>query len=70
MKLISVSSSKLHSPILIVVDCKDYPDPIDVNAVEEFAGLAEDVTPAALSGRINPIRWSSGMMTFERDNCG
>jgi Restriction endonuclease len=29
--------------ILVVIDCKDHADPIDVKGVEEFAGLAHDV---------------------------
>lgn len=29
--------------ILVVIDCKDYSEPIDVKGVEEFAGLAHDV---------------------------
>src|SRR3990170_3765900 len=29
--------------ILIVVDCKDYAEPLDVNSVEQFAGLTRDV---------------------------
>jgi len=29
--------------ILVIIDCKDHADPIDVKGVEEFAGLAHDV---------------------------
>lgn len=29
--------------ILIIIDCKDYAEPVDVKAVEEFMGLVEDV---------------------------
>lgn len=29
--------------MLTVIDCKDYPDPVDVKDVEAFIGLAEDV---------------------------
>ena len=29
--------------LLIVMDCKDWKDPVDVKGVEEFAGLVEDV---------------------------
>jgi hypothetical protein len=29
--------------ILIVIDCKDYSDPVDVKGVEEFLGLVDDV---------------------------
>jgi hypothetical protein len=36
----------------------------------EFEGLAEDITPARLSGPMIPTLWSSGMMTVERDNRG
>ena len=29
--------------IVIVVDCKDYSEPVDVKGIEEFAGLVKDV---------------------------
>jgi hypothetical protein len=59
---ISIRQQVAQFPILVVIDCKDYADPVDVKSVEEFAGLAEDVrankgvmvssngfTPAAIS---------------------
>ncbi len=30
-------------PILVVIDCKDYKEPLDVKDVEEFSGLVRDV---------------------------
>jgi hypothetical protein len=40
---ISVRQSIGQYPILVVIDCKDYKDPVDVKAVEEFAGMVRDV---------------------------
>lgn len=40
---ISVRKNIGQFNILIVIDCKDYSDPIDVKVVEEFLGLVEDV---------------------------
>ena len=59
---ISIKQQVAQFPILVVIDCKDYAEPVDVKTVEEFAGLAQDVrankgvivssngfTPAALN---------------------
>src|SRR4030081_1271159 len=40
---ISIKQQVAQFPILVAIDCKDYADPVDVKAVEEFAGLANDV---------------------------
>jgi hypothetical protein len=40
---ISIRQQVAQFPILVVIDCKDYADPVDVKGVEEFAGLAKDV---------------------------
>src|ERR1700722_19676394 len=40
---ISVRQNVGQYPILVVIDCKDYKDPVDVKAVEEFGGLVRDV---------------------------
>src|SRR5713101_8437928 len=40
---ISIKQQVAQFPILVVIDCKDYADPVDVKSVEEFVGLAEDV---------------------------
>jgi hypothetical protein len=40
---ISIQQQVAQFPILVVIDCKDYTDPVDVKGVEEFAGLAKDV---------------------------
>jgi hypothetical protein len=40
---ISVRQSIGQYPILVVIDCKDYKDPLDVKVVEEFAGMVRDV---------------------------
>lgn len=40
---ISVRQNIGQYAILIVIDCKDYKDPVDVKAVEEFAGMVRDV---------------------------
>lgn len=40
---IAVKKSIGQFKILIVVDCKDYKNPVDVKGVEEFIGLVEDV---------------------------
>jgi len=40
---ISIKQQVAQFPILVVIDCKDYADPVDVKSVEEFAGLADDV---------------------------
>jgi hypothetical protein len=42
---IDISIRKQIGPysILVVIDCKDHAEPIDVKGVEEFAGLAHDV---------------------------
>ena len=40
---ISIKQQVAQFPILVVIDCKDYAEPVDVKSVEEFSGLAEDV---------------------------
>ncbi len=40
---ISVRQNIGQYPILAVIDCKDYKDPVDVKAVEEFAMMVRDV---------------------------
>jgi hypothetical protein len=40
---ISIRQKIGNYDILIVVDCKDYNKPVDVNDVEDFCGLVEDV---------------------------
>ena len=40
---ISIKQQVAQFPILVVIDCKDYADPVDVKAVEEFVGLYKDV---------------------------
>src|SRR5271154_686133 len=40
---ISIREQIGQFPILVVIDCKDHSEPIDVKSVEEFAGLAHDV---------------------------
>jgi hypothetical protein len=40
---ISIRQQVAQFPILVVIDCKDYADPVDVKGIEEFAGLVEDV---------------------------
>jgi hypothetical protein len=40
---ISIKQQVAQFPILVVIDCKDYAEPVDVKTVEEFAGLYEDV---------------------------
>ncbi|MBM3180122.1 MAG: restriction endonuclease [Chloroflexi bacterium] len=40
---ISVKKAIGQFNVLIVVDCKDYKNPVDVKDVEEFIGLVEDV---------------------------
>ncbi len=40
---ISVRETIGQFDILVVIDCKDYSKPVDVKAVEEFIGLADDV---------------------------
>lgn len=40
---ISVRKSVGQFDILTIIECKDHSDPIDVKAVEDFLGLAEDV---------------------------
>src|SRR5712692_6662094 len=44
---ISIKQQVAQFPILVVIDCKDYAEPVDVKSVEEFAGLAEDVRAGA-----------------------
>lgn len=40
---ISIKQSIGQYEILIVIDCKDYRDPVDLKGVEEFIGLVKDV---------------------------
>ena len=40
---ISVRQNIGQYPMLVVIDCKDYKDPVDVKAVEEFSGMVRDV---------------------------
>jgi len=40
---ISVRQNIGQYPILVVIDCKDYKEPLDVKDVEEFSGLVRDV---------------------------
>ena len=40
---ISIRQQVAQYPILVVIDCKDYAEPIDVKTIEEFAGLVKDV---------------------------
>ena len=40
---ISIKQQIAQFPILVIVDCKDYAEPVNVKTVEEFAGLAQDV---------------------------
>jgi len=40
---ISVRQSIGNYDILVVIDCKDYSNPVDIKAVESFMGLAKDV---------------------------
>lgn len=40
---IVIKSNVGQIPVLIIVDCKDYRNPVDVKDVEEFMGLVDDV---------------------------
>jgi len=40
---VSIRRNIAQYSILIVIDCKDYKEPVDVKTVEEFAGLLKDV---------------------------
>jgi hypothetical protein len=40
---VSIRKKVGQFPLLIVMDCKDWSDPVDIKGVEEFAGLVEDV---------------------------
>jgi hypothetical protein len=40
---ISIKEPVAQFPICVVIDCKDYAEPVDVKTIEEFAGLVEDV---------------------------
>lgn len=40
---VSIRSKIGQFDVLIIIDCKDYAEPVDVKAVEEFMGLVEDV---------------------------
>jgi hypothetical protein len=40
---ISIRKQVGQYPILIVIDCKDYKEPLDVKDVETFAGMVKDV---------------------------
>lgn len=40
---VSIRSKIAQFDVLIIIDCKDYAEPVDVKAVEEFMGLVEDV---------------------------
>jgi hypothetical protein len=40
---ISVRQNIGQYPLLVVIDCKDYKEPLDVKDVEEFSGLVRDV---------------------------
>jgi hypothetical protein len=50
---ISIKQQVAQFPIIVVIDCKDYAEPVDVKSVEEFAGLAEDAE--ASSRRDDPV---------------
>ena len=40
---VSIRSKIGQFDVLIIIDCKDYAEPVDIKAVEEFMGLVEDV---------------------------
>lgn len=40
---VSIRSKIGQFDVLIIIDCKDYAEPVDVKAVEEFIGLVDDV---------------------------
>lgn len=40
---VSIRSKIGQFNVLIIIDCKDYAEPVDVKAVEEFMGLVDDV---------------------------
>ena len=57
---ISIKQQVAQFPILVVIDCKDYAEPVDVKSVEEFAGLAEDVRAGAPGLRCRAYLSSTG----------
>lgn len=54
---ISVRRNIGQFEILVVIDCKDHKNPLDVKAVEEFIGLVEDVG-ANKGALVSPIGFS------------
>ncbi len=44
---ISLRAKVAQFDLLIVLDCKDYSNPVDIKDVESFAGMVEDVSASA-----------------------
>jgi len=62
---ISVRHKTGQFNLLIVIDCKDYAEPVDVKDVEEFIGLVQDVA-ANKGAMVAPMGFSTAAKTRAR----